>query len=65
MDKTETKPKKRLGFLMACKQYFGYHTGQTLSSFANEMKQVDFPFRVEIYKYLKSIGIECDAPAMK
>ena len=65
MNKTETKSKKKFGFLMACKQYFGYHTGQTLSSFAAEMKQVDFTFRTEIYKYFKSTGIECEAPMMK
>ena len=56
---------KKAGFLIACKQYFGYHQGQTLKSFADEMKQVDIAFRKEIYDYFKSVGIKCEAPVIK
>ena len=56
----ETKEKK--GFLITCKQFFGYRHKQTLKGFADEMAAVDMAFRKEIHEYFKSIGIVCRAP---
>jgi len=56
------KTAEKKGFLITCKQFFGYRHKQTLKGFADEMAEVDMAFRKEIYEYLKSIGIECRAP---
>jgi len=56
------KTKEIKGFMMACKEFFGYRDRQTLSGFAEEMGEVSMPFRKEIYQYLKSTGVECRAP---
>jgi hypothetical protein len=53
---------KKKGFLIACKEYFGFLPGQKLSEFAAEMREVAPAFRKEIFAYFQKSGIVCEEP---
>lgn len=56
------KLKEIKGFMMTCKQFFGYRDGQKLKGFTDEMSELDMAFKKEIHEHLKSMGVECRAP---
>ena len=51
-------------FMITCKDYFGFKSGQNLKEFSNEMREVDMKFRAEIYAYFQRTGVDCEAPTM-
>lgn len=53
---------KKRGFLITCKDFFGFLPGQKLAEFAAEMREVAFEFQKEIFAYFQKSGIVCEEP---
>ncbi len=49
---------KQRTFTVACKEFFGFHEGQSLSQFAAELKQLTEKDRADLTEMFKSIGYE-------
>lgn len=47
---------KSMGFMAACKQYFGMKAGQTLADFMKEVKQLTDQDRKELKTLFPSVG---------
>lgn len=49
-------------FVAACKNFFGFKEGQTLSEFGAELKQLTHEDKMEIAKGLRDAGVDCEDP---
>lgn len=52
-------------FVAACKEFFGFKPGQTLSEFSGEIKALTHNDKMEIAAGLRNIGIDCDDPVQR
>lgn len=50
--------RKRCSFVVACKEYFGFHPGQTLSEFSNELKNLTDKDRADLTAWFPSVDYE-------
>ena len=49
-------------FVAACKEFFGFKEGQTLSQFGEEIKALSYEDKMEIADGLRKIGHDCADP---
>ena len=49
-------------FVAACKNFFGFKEGQTLSEFGAELKTLTHEDKMEIAKGLRDAGHDCEDP---
>lgn len=49
-------------FVAACKDFFGFKQGQTLSDFSAELKELTYNDKMEIAAGLRNIGLPCADP---
>lgn len=49
-------------FIAACKDFFGFKPGQTLTEFGNEIKALSYEEKVDLAKGMRDIGIDCADP---
>lgn len=47
---------ENVGFVVACKKYFGMKPGQTLKEFGDELKQLTIEDRQELARLFPSVG---------
>ena len=50
-------------FTDACKEFFGYKPGQTLTEFGAELKALSHEEKLDIAAGLRAVGVDCDDPA--
>lgn len=50
-------------FTAACKEFFGYKPGQTLTEFGQELKALTHQDKLDIAAGLRQVGVDCDDPA--
>ena len=49
-------------FVAACKNFFGFKPGQTLSEFGAELKELSYEEKLDIAKGLRDAGHDCEDP---
>lgn len=49
---------KKMAFIAACKDFFGYKPGQTLQEFSAEIKALTPKDREDLIKEFKTVGYE-------
>lgn len=49
-------------FVAACKIFFGFKDGQTISDFGRELKELSHAEKLEIAQGLRAEGIDCEDP---
>lgn len=50
-------------FVAACKEFFGFKEGQTLTEFGAELKALSYEEKLEIAAGLRATGLDCEDPA--
>jgi hypothetical protein len=50
-------------FIGACREFFGFKPGQTLTEFGAEIKALSYEDKKEIAQGLRDVGIDCADPA--
>lgn len=49
-------------FIAACKDFFGFKPGQTLTEFGNEIKALSHEEKMDLADGMRKIGIDCADP---
>lgn len=52
---------KKMGFVSACKEYFGLKEGQTLTQFAQELKALTAKDKADLSAMFATVGYEISA----
>ena len=50
------KPDKPMSLVVACKHFFGFKHGQTMSEFMNEIRELNDAEKAEFKRLLQGIG---------
>ena len=55
---------KRKSFTAALKDFFGFHPGQTLVGFRDELKALTDKDKLELHAGLAAVGVDCEPPQL-
>lgn len=53
---------EQLSFVAACKRFFGFKDGQSISEFGRELKDLTHAEKLEIAQGMRAAGIDCEDP---
>ena len=49
---------KHCTFIMACREFFGYHAGQTLQEFAAEIRALSQKDKADLIEMFRTVGYD-------